>query len=811
MRGRRPWFVRAAPALALALTPALMLMLALAPWHMPHARAEARTISGYAQYADLRRGAQVTVTVRDQAGHRVASAVTNEAGEFEMVVPSSGPWFIRAVQADARSAVVELAGDATDPAPVVLTLTDVPVALPPLDITASKPRSSGAVYAVTRRDIDTLPRGNNVDLTDVLATLPGATGGSLKQTHLRQEHANLQFRIDGVPIPDTITTQFTDLLHPRAWERADVRIGGLNAEYGNRTTAVIDITGKSGASPGNRAVQLFGGGNDTVQPSLEYGGTLGARLRWYVMHTAQMTSRGIDPPTLGQAVHHDRSERHQTYLRGDYQLNARQHLTWLVLNSVADYQIPTSPGQAANDDIADLIRRHTDARFAAAPSQAIDENQTEHNQYSHLVWRYHISPARTLNVAGYVRHSRATFTTDPLNILAHTDEPDEPFAAGHQDRWGDAGGVRIDYAHALGTRHVVKAGVQLDRTATINKTRLFAFDRDADAGGALVGGVRALNADRRLLGYRQEVWLQDQFTPNDRWTINAGVRLDHVHGYIDALQVSPRLGVTYALTDRHVFRAYYGRLFTPPALEALPFHLLDTAGTTAAPEDDTNIRPNPERSHAFEVGSTHALGHTAVLQLSAYYKLNTNMADAHQFNSTPLLNAFAYKRGWQRGIEGVVRVAPADGLTARAAVAWGQCRGTGLQSGHFLLHEEELADIDTGVFCDHMQTVTSSARVTYQLTPRTAVTGQMLFGSGLRSHEEGAKTNSSHADSHTTYNLSVTHVPYPQKLRGLRLGIDAVNLFDQREWLNIAERSIGLGVSHANLPRTIFVRAQWGF
>ena len=140
-----------------------------------------------------------------------------------------------------------------------------------------------------------------------------------------------------------------------------------------------------------------------------------------------------------------------------------------------------------------------------------------------------------------------------------------------------------------------------------------------------------------------------------------------------------------------------------------------------------------------------------MVQVTGYYKVNTNQADAHQFNTTPMLNYFAFERGWQRGIDFSVNATLTDTLTARGNVAWGQCKGYGLQSGHFLLHEPELDDIESsgGVFCDHSQTMTSSAVVTYRPFPNTTVTGQMLFGSGLRSTPPGGRTNSGHADPNT--------------------------------------------------------------
>ena len=143
---------------------------------------------------------------------------------------------VQAVQDTYRSehVVIEISQEA--PAPIVLTLTETTdIALEIVEpLVPIKPNSSGETYSVSRKDIEALPRGNNVDLHDVLLTIPSAVYGSLKQVHIRQDHANLQFRIDGVPIPDTVTSQFTDLLSPRAWERADILLGGMEAQYGNQ-------------------------------------------------------------------------------------------------------------------------------------------------------------------------------------------------------------------------------------------------------------------------------------------------------------------------------------------------------------------------------------------------------------------------------------------------------------------------------------------------------------------------------------------------------------------------------------------------
>ena len=164
---------------------------------------------------------------------------------------------------------------------------------------------------------------------DVLLTIPSAVYGSLKQVHIRQDHANLQLRIDGVPIPDTVSSTFSDVISPRAWDRADIILGGMEAQYGNKAAAVLDITTKSGTKPAFGSVQMMGGSNGTLNPSFEYGGTVGEKFRFYILNSHTATNRGIEPPTLGHSVFHGQSERNQTFIRGDYQHDNKNNFTWL--------------------------------------------------------------------------------------------------------------------------------------------------------------------------------------------------------------------------------------------------------------------------------------------------------------------------------------------------------------------------------------------------------------------------------------------------------------------------------------------------
>ena len=773
--------------------------------------AEPNLITGSVQNQDLRRVGQVLVEVKNQEGALVTTGVSNSAGEFSIPVSADETYSVSAVQDTYRSEYIVLKIGTEAPNSITLTLSktteialEVRSPLAPIQYNASS-----ETYSISRKEIEELPRGNNVELQDVLVTIPGAAYGSLKQVHIRQEHANIQLRIDGVPIPDTVSSTFSDVISPRAWERADIILGGMEAQYGNRTAAVLDITTKSGTKPGFGSAQMLGGSNRTINPSFEYGGTIGEKFRFYVLNSHTATNRGIEPPTLGHSIFHGQSERNQTFIRGDYQLDNSNNFSWVFLNSVAKYQIPTSPGGEVDPFVTGLLQASRPG-FTPVASQAIDENQKENNQYGHMVWRHDVNSANFFSLSGYVRQTRATFRTDPFNVLAYTADPAEPFSAASQDRNAYSGGIRLDHTYIPNRQHVIKTGFQVDRTQTWNKTRLFTFADDVAANPNVLG----LDADNRLIGYRQEFWIQDQWSPNDRWTFNLGVRADVVQYQRDEAQISPRVGITYKADPSNVFHVFYGRQFTPPNLEAISFAKLNTAGTKAAPEDTTNNLSRAERAHYFEVGSYHALTSWATLQLTGYYKLANYLADAGQFGTTPLLNYFAFERGWTRGIDGALKLQVTDNLTARGNVAWGQCKGYGLQSGHTLLEAAEIADINSkgGVHCDHQQTLTSSAIVAYRFLERTTLTGQTLFASGLRTAEEGGKTNSTHSPSYTVYNLSLTHViPLPWDNQKLLLGFDVVNLLDQKYFINRGEGSIGLGVSHAGMPRSFFFRAQWFF
>ena len=161
-----------------------------------------------------------------------------------------------------------------------------------------------------------------------------------------------------------------------------------------------------------------------------------------------------------------------------------------------------------------------------------------------MVWRHDVNANNFFSLAGYVRHTRATFKTDPLNVLAYTADPAEPFSASDQDRNAYSTGLRFDYTYVHSKEHLIKTGFQIDRTQSVNKTRsvhIWPTMGQAIPTGDLLVSMR----DNRQIGYRQEFWIQDQWSPNDQWTFNLGLRGDAIQYLRNEGQVSPRIGAAY--------------------------------------------------------------------------------------------------------------------------------------------------------------------------------------------------------------------------------------------------------------------------
>ena len=188
---------------------------------------------------------------------------------------------IRAAEPDASAAASPAAtdaagGSASGQASPGTQLSTIVVTAQRLNVARAEieTQTGASTYTITSDAIAATPGGQNVQLNQVLLQAPDVVQDSFGQLHVRADHNDLQYRLNGIILPEGISV-FSQTLSPRLISSLSLITGALPAEYGLRTAGIIDLTTNSGLlQPGGYA-PLYGGSFGTFQPAAEYAGSSG--------------------------------------------------------------------------------------------------------------------------------------------------------------------------------------------------------------------------------------------------------------------------------------------------------------------------------------------------------------------------------------------------------------------------------------------------------------------------------------------------------------------------------------------------------
>ena len=135
-------------------------------------------------------------------------------------------------------------------------------------------QTGASTYTIDNQAIVAQPGGGNQSLNQVLLQAPDVVQDSFGQLHVRGDHNGLQYRLNGVILPEGISV-FSQALSPRLVSSVSLITGALPAEYGLRTAGIIDLTSNSGLLQPGGYVSVYGGSYGLIQPAFEYGGRSG--------------------------------------------------------------------------------------------------------------------------------------------------------------------------------------------------------------------------------------------------------------------------------------------------------------------------------------------------------------------------------------------------------------------------------------------------------------------------------------------------------------------------------------------------------
>ena len=187
-----------------------------------------------------------------------------------------------------------------------------------------------------------MPGGSNAQLNQVLLQAPDVVQDSFGQIHVRADHNDLQYRLNGIILPEGISV-FSQTLSPWLISSLKLITGALPAEYGLRTAGIIDLSTNSGLLQPGGEISVYGGSHSTYQPSAEYGGSDG-QYTYYVTGDYKQDNLGIESPDGSSNPLHD----HTTQIHGfgyfEDIIDSSDRLSLIMGISDDEFQIPNQVG-----------------------------------------------------------------------------------------------------------------------------------------------------------------------------------------------------------------------------------------------------------------------------------------------------------------------------------------------------------------------------------------------------------------------------------------------------------------------------------
>jgi TonB dependent receptor len=614
------------------------------------------------------------------------------------------------------------------------------------------PGLGASTYDIGPAQIQAQAKGADAPFNEVLLRMPGVAQDSFGQVHLRGEHANLQYRIDDIMLPDGITA-FGQEIDTRFAHSVTLITGALPAQYGLRTAGVVDISTKSGSTDGGGELSLYGGSFGTLHGAASYGASSG---RWeaYASASAQHSDLGIENPTASRSALHDESSAYHGFLYLSYLLDASSRISLITSASDSAFQIPDNPGQPPLFTIA-----------GAPPplSATVDESQWERNSFAVLAYQTALGAA-ALQIAPFIRDSRLVFAPDEAQDLAFNG------AAGWLDRRALSAGVQADASLPLSAEHLLRGGAFYSSTWSRAEATTAVFPVDG-LGNQTSTTAQAIIDDSAKVGSLSSVYAQDQWLIASGWTVNCGLRFDRVAAYVDQSQLSPRLNTTFELTPSTTIHGGYAHYFTPPPLESVSQETVAAFAQTSNAAPSTVDDPvRSERADYVDLGISQRIGEHAAICLDGYYKRSHDQLDEGQFGTAVVFTPFNYREGRIIGSE-LTASYQDRALTTYANLAVSQAQGRDIDSAQFLFTTQELSYAQGHwVALDHDQRYTASCGLSYLFPTLTRLSLDALGGTGLRDGFD----NTGHLPAYATVNLALS-----QQWQALTVRLDVVNLFDR--------------------------------
>ena len=534
---------------------------------------------------------------------------------------------------------------------------------------------------IDRGLFDKLPLESQSSSLSSLVTLssPGIAADSNGLFHGMGDHAENSFSVDGQPITDQQSKVFSNQIPLDSIASMEVISGAPPAEFGEKTSVVINATTRSGqglTKPTGSVTASYGSfGTSTAGFNLGYGGQ-----KWgnFISVSGLNTGRFLDPPEF--TVIHAKGNEENLFDRIDYQVSKADSIqlnlgftrSWFQNPNSFDNVLHTGQTDPSGDPLEPTDQRSQIKTFNIAPS-----------------WTRLLSANSVFTLGGFVRKDQYNYYPSPNAFDDLSPIQQETIA---QDRSLTNAGLRAAFSYVKGM-HNLKVGATYQQTLLDENDRLGIVDTgllpsltDPNGNPCFVNGVALgapcsnllpfdLTRGGGLFDFRGHtdvkqlaLYIQDQITKGN-WSFNVGLRGDFYNGLTTHKEAEPRLGVAYNIKGSNtVLRASYARVLETPFNENLIVAsvgcndpvlnpLLGCAASGATPL-------SPGWRNEFHVGVQQAIGKYLVFSGEYIWKYTHNAYDFSILGNTPIFFPIAWDRSKIPGFAGRVSVPNVHGFSA---------------------------------------------------------------------------------------------------------------------------------------------------
>jgi len=679
------------------------------------------------------------ITIANPGGAVIASTSTNTFGSFTIHNVAPGTYSIAVHLIGYRAVSQPLTISPAASAARHLKFALLPVGL---DLEAMRVIAPATITVDTRSG-DQVFKQNDFHGAPTMTTsqiiqqsIAGAARAPTGEVHIRGQHAEYTYYVDGVPVPPGISGSLNELFDPQVVNQINFQTGGWDAEYGGRNAAVVNVTTKIPSGGFHGAFTGYGGrySGSVSGPTGNNGqaGTLsGNSGPWgfFLSGARQFSNMRLEPVVI------DSSSKMISNFHNDgtdyYGFGKLQY-------SPSTHDIFTLEGNLSTTQFA--------IPFDSSGGAFQNDHQNDANSFVNLGWHHLRGDVNDNGEASadffgglFYRHASLRYDPDARDDPTFQFFPDTNLYSIRENRAANILGLKADYAFRPGHETEFKFGT----LSTLTNGH-----EDFSTFSATSTGPQS-NVD--LNGHDIGFYGQVSYAPVEWLEIRGGARYDS-HSAPETptqSQVSPRIRLNFYPSTSTTAYLYYGRLFMPTNIE-------DLRTITSASQGGTAEQPTlPERDNFFEAGLIQRFPEAGIVtKLSAYHKESSPGIDDNTVPGSAIVTDVNIEHVHITGIEGVLEVRPRGPVSGYVNAALNHAYGYGAIAGGFFPSEPPGGFFDL----DHDQRLSIVAGATYSPS-NFFVSGTAIYGSGLTNGVDPSDCNCSYGTGLLDFNSGVKVAP----------------------------------------------------